>query len=455
MGGGNEPRVRRILPVSDDTIIIQGAVAMWEPRLEMGQEQDSQAYQRFVQQLRAVLNHLYEPDYLRRSPLRDLLGVADGPDAHAHLQRLLIDAIEALEPRSTQLAEAPARWIYEVLFDRYVQQLSQQEVADHLGVCVRHMRRRQRIALETLAARLWEQVQACTATRADVPAVSDEAGAAAPALDTELAWLETTPIEAPIALQEVLPSVLAWAGALADRFGTKVSVAPLEGLPPIAAHPVALRQMLLSMLSVALAAAPAGRAEIAAELRGQTVALRVHSATPRAKVAAPSNDGTADLEVAQRLAELSGGTLAVNWSGASFEAVVYLPAGAERVPVLAIDDNPDALQLLGRYTANTRYQLIGKRDPYEALQAAVDLQPAIVVLDVMMPQVEGWELLARLRQHPLTRHIPIVVCTVLSQKELALSLGARAFVRKPLTREQFLAVLDQQVGATQRAAGPG
>jgi CheY-like chemotaxis protein len=63
----------------------------------------------------------------------------------------------------------------------------------------------------------------------------------------------------------------------------------------------------------------------------------------------------------------------------------------------------------------------------------------------MMPQVDGWKLLGQLREHPLSEHIPIVVCTILAQEELALSLGASAFLRKPFKRQAFLAVLDSVV----------
>ena len=57
----------------------------------------------------------------------------------------------------------------------------------------------------------------------------------------------------------------------------------------------------------------------------------------------------------------------------------------------------------------------------------------------------GW-----LREHPRTRDIPIVICTVLPQEELALSLGASGFVRKPVTRRGFLAALDEQVALMAR-----
>jgi CheY-like chemotaxis protein len=80
---------------------------------------------------------------------------------------------------------------------------------------------------------------------------------------------------------------------------------------------------------------------------------------------------------------------------------------------------------------------------------AEELFPKVIVLDVMMPQIDGWELLASLRQHPNTSHIPVVVCTILPQEDMALSLGASGFVRKPVTRHIFLAALDRQVAPTE------
>jgi CheY-like chemotaxis protein len=62
---------------------------------------------------------------------------------------------------------------------------------------------------------------------------------------------------------------------------------------------------------------------------------------------------------------------------------------------------------------------------------------------VMMPRVDGWEMLGRLRQHPRTAHIPVVIVTILAQEELALSLGAKAHLLKPVTQATFLSVLDQ------------
>jgi CheY-like chemotaxis protein len=136
--------------------------------------------------------------------------------------------------------------------------------------------------------------------------------------------------------------------------------------------------------------------------------------------------------------------LRVEEDEATFRSILLLPA-LEGLPVLAIEDNVDVLQMLERFTAGTPYRLIGVNEPEQALTLAQKLAPQIIVLDVMMPKINGWKLLGRLRQHPATGRIPVIISTILPQEELALSLGANAFLRKPITRRAFLAALDQQV----------
>jgi CheY-like chemotaxis protein len=115
----------------------------------------------------------------------------------------------------------------------------------------------------------------------------------------------------------------------------------------------------------------------------------------------------------------------------------------EGVSVLVVDDSPEIIHLLQRYTTGTRYHVTGLEDPEQVFQAIESSGARLIVLDVMMPKIDGWELLGRLRQHPLTQHIPVIILSILAQEELALSLGARALVVKPVTQEKFLAVMDQ------------
>jgi CheY-like chemotaxis protein len=151
--------------------------------------------------------------------------------------------------------------------------------------------------------------------------------------------------------------------------------------------------------------------------------------------------------MARQFIALFGGTLevaSVKGGKQPFAATLVLPV-AQQVSVLMVDDNADTLRLLQRYLTGTCYQFIGTRDPEQVVTIAEESAPQVIVMDIMLPGIEGWELLGRLRTHPKTRDVPIIVCTILPQEQLALSLGAAEFLRKPISREALLSALDRQI----------
>jgi CheY-like chemotaxis protein len=109
--------------------------------------------------------------------------------------------------------------------------------------------------------------------------------------------------------------------------------------------------------------------------------------------------------------------------------------------VLVIDDNEGLAYLFERYLADQACQVVAANDGQEGLNTARTASPDVIVLDVMMPDIDGWELLQRLRADPATAGTPIVICSVINDPELALSLGASAFLVKPFDRTDVLAVL--------------
>lgn len=399
----------------------------------------------FVAHLRLALGNLYEPDRLRRSPLAVLFGVANRLDAFSALQRVLTEAIESLQPRDDE-PHSPASWeIYELLFYRYVQQLNQKQVGKQLGMSVRHLRRKEGVAIEVLADHLWRRYDLAASMHgeADISDGALPATADSPSVSEELAWVRTAAVESPCDLNQVLSDVVDLIRPLTVQHGVSLDVTA-DDLPRLAVHPVALSQLLLNLLTVAMHRVPGGIVSISAGPLPFGVEILIQAANLSAIPLPTSEDDAASLEMAQQLAGLCGGRLDLSGTAGEFRAQLVLPA-REQFPVLVIDDNTDTLQLLRRYAADTRYYLITTQDPEAAPSLAQRYAPRIIVLDVMMPRMDGWKVLGQLRQHPLTENIPVVVCTILAQEEMAFSLGASGFVRKPVTRQAFLAALDQQV----------
>ena len=100
-------------------------------------------------------------------------------------------------------------------------------------------------------------------------------------------------------------------------------------------------------------------------------------------------------------------------------------------------------QLFERYLAGTRYRLSSRRDATQLFEWIEEQSPQVIILDVMMAEVDGWEILGQLKQHPLTSALPVIICSVLPERDLALMLGATLYLSKPVTHSALLATLNQ------------
>jgi CheY-like chemotaxis protein len=408
----------------------------------------SRAFERELQQ---ALLCLYNPAKLQQSPLAELLASEKERLSAAALARLLIDAIQAVKPALEVPIAAIAWRLFHVLTYRYVEQSSQKEVATDLALSVRQLRRQEQAAVQVLADYLWGRYQLDRKTRQASVLPAPDADAGMPAHQTErereLAWVRESFPHETADLANVIEGVLKTIGPLLEAAGTQLDWPGVRGDPllPVASQADTLRQTLLSLLTAVAQATPGGRIELMLVPDLQTMSVRVH-AIPGTDAQLPSREEVVEkIEMTRDLVRLTGGTLTASprWApGKVFTATLTLPL-ADQVSVLVIDDNLDTLQLLQRCLEGTRYRFIGVRDPEQALAQAQAFSPRVIILDVMLPGVDGWEVLGRLRENPVFRSIPVVVSTILPQEQLALTLGAAAFLRKPVSRETVLTTLNR------------
>jgi CheY-like chemotaxis protein len=148
------------------------------------------------------------------------------------------------------------------------------------------------------------------------------------------------------------------------------------------------------------------------------------------------------------LIEAQGGQLAFTSNPTAWQAALHLPA-AQQATLLVIDDNADLVALFRRYLAGHQVSVIGITESEQALQLAAELQPALILLDVMMPGLDGWEVLQHLQSTPETGHIPVVVCSVMKEHKLAHSMGARGCLTKPVSQSDFLEMTRRWLGELQ------
>ena len=123
--------------------------------------------------------------------------------------------------------------------------------------------------------------------------------------------------------------------------------------------------------------------------------------------------------------------------------VVTLHMAARCPTVLVIDDNEGLVELLSDYLTGHACRVTAATNGQEGLRLAQELLPNTIVLDLMMPEMDGWEILQRLRTNPQTADIPVIVCSVINNPELAYSLRASLFLTKPVSRDDVLNALRQ------------
>lgn len=109
--------------------------------------------------------------------------------------------------------------------------------------------------------------------------------------------------------------------------------------------------------------------------------------------------------------------------------------------LLVVDDDETVRDLLEAYLSKVGYQVVGASSGEEGLKLAKKLRPDAITLDVMMPGMDGWEVLSELKADPELAHIPVIMLTMMEDQDIGYSLGAAEYLTKPVTRSQLINVL--------------
>ncbi len=166
------------------------------------------------------------------------------------------------------------------------------------------------------------------------------------------------------------------------------------------------------------------------------------------------------LAISRRFCHMMGGDITVrSETGSGSVFTVRLPAnttgpsdaehdvvqpdggGRQAARVLVIDDDPGVRELLARTLAKEGFNVATASSGEQGVARAREFEPAVITLDVMMPGMDGWAVLAALKNDPVTAHIPVVMVSMVDERRVGYALGAAAYLTKPIDRQRLVHIL--------------
>jgi len=245
------------------------------------------------------------------------------------------------------------------------------------------------------------------------------------------------------------------------------------GVDELFADRLRITQVIVNLVTNAVKFTPAGgRISVTATTDGAEVAVSVSDSGPGVPVedrerifesfqqggrGADREEGTGlGLTLSRRIVELHAGRMWLDTElgvGSTFGFAVPVLTAPEPTStsnpaeepngsvVVVIEDDPGAMELLTLYLHSAAITVVGAVTGAAGLHLTRQLVPAAVVLDIRLPDIDGWELLSTLKRDPVTRDVPVLIVSVIDERARGLALGAADYLVKPVGRDVVLGSL--------------
>jgi signal transduction histidine kinase/CheY-like chemotaxis protein len=291
--------------------------------------------------------------------------------------------------------------------------------------------------------------------------------------------LESTVFSVPMALEYALSVVR----ERAARNGIELTLDIADDVGLVEADELRFKQVLVNLVGNAVKFTPAGGAvgvracrqagELVVSVSDTGIGIapedreKIFESFQQGRRGTAKEEGTGlGLTLCRRIVELFGGRITLEsevGQGSRFE--VCIPVAPYRQvedgrstpgaggAILLVDDDRASLELMAAHLEGTGVQLLRAHDGETALELAGSAAPSVVLLDILLPGLDGWQVLARLREDPATAGIPVIVASVVDDRARGVDAGAAAYLVKPLARHELLTAL-RRVGALPPEAAP-
>ena len=392
----------------------------------------------FSSYVRDALTHFHNPAHLQTHPLVNLCVPQGTPEETRgqSLRELLADILESLRPTSSIPFNRPEWFGYRVMWLRYLECLSPPQACREIGLSQTSFYRYHREALEAFVSMLWDRYQGERASRAE-----GQEKRSGPVAD-ELVKAEALKIarasgRQAVQLSEILQAAHSTMLPLVRQRGITLLIDAPGDLPVVYADPAMLRQIILNVFTEGLKLARANTLRLAMSTTGDEIMLRLLG-LDESKAATQNIEAMTGLAISRGLLDIYGGRLWFERDKDHALTLCFAVPCAKPQMILIIDDDTDTTGLYRRYLQSQAYIIREANSGEQSWALLSKVKPDLILLDVLMPQEDGWDILQRLKKAPETADVPVVICSVLSQPHLALALGAAKVLQKPIGQDTLL-----------------
>jgi len=279
----------------------------------------------------------------------------------------------------------------------------------------------------------------------------------------------------------IIKSVMATALALVkDKSVNLVQEVP-DNLPIVWADPTRLRQVVLNLVSNACKFTDEGKVTLKARAEKEKIVISVSDTgigIPEEKLESIFEEFTQvdasttrkvggtglGLPISRHFIEMHKGQIWVDskpGQGSTFSFAIPLtldtkaPDTIESLPsiangkdgqghlVIAIDDDSGVITLYERFLKKLNYKVVGLNNSENVVDEVKLYEPFAILLDVLMPNKDGWSVLKALKADPFTKNIPVIICSIVSDKNRGFALGAADYLTKPIVESELINALKQ------------
>lgn len=377
----------------------------------------------FLEQVKQALSHLYDFPYLQHLPLAEEFHVQNtSGSVGLNFRRTLIECIEALNPGKDLVYRSSDGDTYNLLRYYYIDRMTLQEAQLELGISERQSYRVLKRGQISVAELLWTKYNDSASAKRTATSIQEELAR----LDQNIRTFD---------LGTLIDTAAQAISRLATSYEKRIVIQKLQ-LPVMVTsnYPVA-QQVLINLLSFSIRMMSVDVITVRLEQVRHGVTLKVSGEVSLDRF----EEQIAATEIPRLIEEL-------NWELSHESSTVSVSITTDDVKILVIDDNEELSELINRFLSEQPYQVIISTTGQHGLQLAQEINPDIVILDIMMPDMNGWDILQRLRTIPVTETTPVIICSVINDEELAYSLNASYVIVKPISQESLLTALQRTLG---------